>query len=134
MCSTILNRFIRCLPVGVALLALTAVLPTASAQAQCLHGVAIQKNCIDPRGGNPGIVLRVETVTNNISVANFDTCGDAIQVNSITDVIHFSTGDVSSGNLLPSPVTLATLGSSTSVSFSSTVPLTNTLGALTDTG
>src|SRR5262249_2277740 len=130
MCSTILNRFIRCLPVGVALLALTVILPTASAQAQCLHGVGTNKNCLGPRGD--AFVLRGETITNTISVANFDTCGDAIRVDSIIDVVHHSAGDVTSPNLLASPVTLPALGNSTQVSFSDTVQQTDMFGALTD--
>jgi hypothetical protein len=128
MCRTIQKFFTsRCLW-GVALLALTAALP-GQAWAQAQHGVGITKNCVDPRGGEPGVVLRGETVTNNITVFNLDTAGHAIRVDSITDAIS----NVNSGNLLAAPVTLPALGNNTQVSFQYTVQASDPLGALTDT-
>src|SRR5215475_3888300 len=103
-------RKLGLLSVLVGCLAIALALPTV-AKAQCLHGVAIAKSCLGP-GGTP-IATVGQTVTCTIQVSNNDSCGDAIQINSIVDVVHHTAGDTSTGNLLAAPVTLVSQGNST---------------------
>jgi uncharacterized repeat protein (TIGR01451 family) len=76
-----------------------------------LHGAAILKNPVGPDGVTPR-AHRGDTVTATIEVLNLDGFGDSITVTNIFDVVHNTSGDTTTGNLLPggTPVTLTNSG------------------------
>jgi len=94
-------------------IALTGGGDRAQAQQQQFHGASIQKVCAGPNG-NAAVPRAREgdTVTCTIRVTNIDDFGDALTINSIVDVVHHRSGDVSTGNLLAAPVVLAAKGDS----------------------
>jgi hypothetical protein len=78
---------------------------TVIAQIDAYHGASIQKSPLGPT--HVPIAHEGDTITASIRITNIDDFNDAITISSITDVVHHSAGnggDVTSPNLLPSPV------------------------------
>ena len=96
-----------CLFVLIAL-AITAITPET--QAQFFHGASIQKNPTGPTGQPRAHVG--ETVTTRIRVRNLDDFGDSLTVTNIIDVIHHTSGDEITTNLLTFSGTNVTFGGS----------------------
>ena len=74
------------------------------------HGATIQKIVLGPGGaGNASVG---DTVNASIRVTNTDDFDHALNITSISDVVHHASGDVATGNLLPAPgwVELAPMG------------------------
>ena len=69
------------------------------------HGAGIKKFCVGPDGVTPK-AREGDTVTCTIRVTNVDDFACALTINSISDVVHHASGDVSTGNLLAAPVIL----------------------------
>jgi hypothetical protein len=88
----------------VAMLASMFVMATPVAAA---HGISVVKAQSGP-WPNPDIALAGDTVTVEIMVTNMDTTipSHAVRIDSIVDVVQHASGNVSSGNLLSSPVIL----------------------------
>jgi len=107
-------------PILALVLALGLALPMAApVMAQVVHGISIVKGVEGPSGTDVAHVG--ETATATIIVTNADTAGHAIRIDSIVNVVHHTSGDVSSGELLVAPVTLPALGNSVTVTHSYTV-------------
>ena len=91
-------------------------LPVAAGVGPAFHGISVVKSQAGP-WPNPDIALAGDTVTVEIMVTNMDTTPHATRIDSIVDVVHHTSGNVSSGNLLSSPVTLPTYLSSVTVNY-----------------
>jgi hypothetical protein len=96
------------LVVGCALLA-GMLFSSLSANAADLHGISFLKGCNSPTiVGDPYICTF--QVVNNV-----DTAHDTLTITSLVDVVHSGTGDVSSGNVLPTATLVFSGGSSCNV-------------------
>jgi hypothetical protein len=99
------------------------------------HGISVVKTQYGP-WPDPDIALAGDTVTVEIMVTNMDTTPHAVRIDSITDVVQHASGNVSSGNLLSSPVTLPTYLNSVTVNYTYVVengdknPLIDTASAV----
>jgi len=74
------------------------------AQAQLFHGAAIFKTPVGPDGSSRAHVG--DTITATLTVVNLDDFLDTSTITNLLDVVHHASGDVTSTNLLASPVTL----------------------------
>ncbi len=102
----------KLLVLGTLLVAMCMAVP---AMAIPFHGATILKNVVGPDGINP--IARVgDTVTATIEVINQDDFGDTITVQTITDTVHHTSGDVTTSNLLAAPVVLSNKGDLVEVS------------------
>lgn len=92
------------------------------AYAQQLHGAGVLKNQTGPCSiaTLTGVARVGDTVNVQIQVVNLDQFNDTLIINSIVDTVNHQAGPVSSPNLLPAPVTLLPL-QSTTVSYTYTV-------------
>jgi hypothetical protein len=123
MCKK-MRKTLRSFVTQAGLLSLAAVAysvtsPTAAQAQICLHGIGLVKNCVGP--GGTTTALPGQTITCTIQAVNLDTCGDAIQIDTIEDCVHHTSGDICTGNLLAMPVVLPTLGASTTVTHTDVV-------------
>jgi hypothetical protein len=87
------------------LLALILGIP---AYGQFFHGASIQKVPVGPSGIPQAHVG--DPIMATIRVRNLDDFQDSITVTSIVDVVHHNSGDVTTTNLLASPVMLTNFG------------------------
>jgi hypothetical protein len=112
-----------CVFTVVAILALTIAFPTV-VQAQ-LHGVGIQKGQVGCLGVDPNkpVAHEGESATVTIQVVNLDTAGHAIRIDEIRDTVFHTSGSVTTPNLLGAPVTLPSIGSAVSVTYTYVIQL-----------
>jgi len=95
-------RISKLLVLGTVVVALSVATPlTADIK---YHGIAIQKVQFGP--GGDVFAQEGDTVDVHIRVTNIDDYGHAVRINGIYDVVHHTSGDVASGNLLAAPFTL----------------------------
>jgi len=106
------------LPILVILAMLASMFGMALAVAAqpAAHGIGVVKTQYGP-WSNPDIAIAGDTVTVEIMVTNMDNTPHATRIDSIVDVVQHASGNVSSGNLLSSPVTLPTYLSSVTVNY-----------------
>jgi len=87
---------------------LVAALLAAPAFAQDFHGASIQKFPAGPDGTPRAHVG--DPIMASIRVRNLDDFNDSLTITSIVDVVHHTSGDVTTPNLLASPRTLTNFG------------------------